>query len=528
MSSRVKSTIILAVVLMVLVIGAAALLTVSGAGAKARWVLDETWVQPAPSVASMKVTNLSGTGKTDLFVQAENSVLVFDAAGQAVYDQAFPGTLAASMGDVDGDGVQEILAYYKPESKSVAAAFQATGGGQRLWQTEIAGLGDVGRAAVVDFDGEGRMGLVIGDLRGKLVALSDQGEEQWRYDLHSSSDLRGLDSVLTGRTQLVAAADLDGRVAVLDGQGQAVWTFNVPGGLRRLRTEELGAPGQSAVLLGGEDGTLYVLDGSTGRELWRASLGQAITEIRLAELDGDPGTRELVAGGKRNGVWGYTQDGERLFAASIAGDKAKVTEIASLDVAGTGKNVVAIGDDSGAVTFFDAEGHKLLTRSYSAPINRMATGKVGGERQFLVADASQVHALTMIEKSPALWSSPLLGGLLACLVIAGVAYAIASMKPAPTLHLSAEEMSVEAQKARRIMLHESINELRRMKESGEVPADAYLARLKDLRSQLADAEANLIRLGVRLTAETIKCPNCGGTLELGTDRCDYCGQTVLI
>jgi hypothetical protein len=282
------------------------------------------------------------------------------------------------------------------------------------------------------------------------------------------------------------------------------------------------------VLLGGEDGTLYVLDGSTGRELWRASLGQAITEIRLAELDGDPGSRELVVGGKRNGVWGYSQDGERLFVASIAGDKTKVTEIASLDVADTGKNVVAIGDDSGAVTFFDAGGRKLLTRSYSAPINRMATGKVGGERQFLVADASQVHALAMSKKSPALWSSPLLGGLLACLAIAGVAYAIASMKPAPTLRLSAEEMSVEAQKARRIMLHESINELKRMKDSGEVPADAYLARLKDLRSQLADVGANLMKLGVPLTAETITCPNCGGTLELGTDRCDYCGQTVLI
>jgi hypothetical protein len=533
MNSRVKVTMILAVVLMVLVMGAAALLTFTGAGAKERWVLDETWVQPAANVASMKVTNLTGAGKTDLFVQAGNDVLVFDAAGQQVFQQAFPGTLAASMGDVDGDEIQEILAYYKPETNSVATAFKATGDGQFLWQTEITGLGDVGRAAVVDFDGDGRMGLVAGDLRGKLVALSDKGEEQWRYDLHSTSDLRGLDNVLTGRTQLVAAADLDGRVVVLDGRGQEVWTFNVPGGLRRLRTEELTAPGQSAVLLGGEDGTLYVLEGSTGRELWRASLGQAITEIRLAELDGDPGTRELVAGGKLNGVWGYTQDGKRLFVARIAGAKTKVTEIASLDVAGTGKaelrpNVVAIGDDSGAVTFFDAGGSKLLTRSYSAPINRMATGKVGGEQQFLVADASQVHTLAMSEKSPSLWSSPLLGGLLACLVIAGVAYAIASMKPAPMLRLSAEEMTVEAQKARRIMLHESINELKHMKESGEVPADAYLARLKDLRGQLANAEANLIKLGMPLTAETIKCPNCGGTLELGTDRCDYCGQTVLI
>jgi len=95
------------------------------------------------------------------------------------------------------------------------------------------------------------------------------------------------------------------------------------------------------------------------------------------------------------------------------------------------------------------------------------------------------------------------------------------------LQISAEQMTVEAQKARRIMLHESIDDLKRMKGAGEIPPDAYLARMKDLRAQLADAEASLIKLGVPLQAETIKCPNCGGMLQLGTDRCEYCGQTVI-
>ncbi len=528
MSSRVKVTIILAVVLMVLVMGTAVVLNFSGTGAEQQWALGETWAQPAASVSSMKVTNLTGAGKTDLFVQAGNSVQVYDASGQKVFDQAFPGTLAASMGDVDGDEVQEILAYYQSGAGSVVAAYEARADGQPVWQTEVADLGMVGRAAVVDLDGDGRVGLVVGDMAGKLVAFSEEGTERWRYDLRSTSDLRGLDNVLAGGTQLVAAADLDGQVVVLDTGGQVVWTFNVPGGLRRLRTEELTGPGKSAVLLGGEDGTLYVFEGSTGQELWTANLGQAITEIRLAELDGDPGTRELVAGGRRNGVWAYTQDGQRLFSASVAGEKTKVTEIASMDAQGTGQDVVAVGDDGGSVTFIDAGGRRLLSKSYSAPINRMASGKVGGERQYLVADASRVRALTLNQKRPPLWSSPLLAGLLACVVIAVLAYAIASMKPAPTLQLSAEQMTVEAQKARRLMLHESINELKRMKEAGEVSPEAYLARLKDLRTQLADAEANLIKLGVPLTAETIKCPNCGGTLELGADRCDYCGQTVII
>jgi outer membrane protein assembly factor BamB len=528
MSSRTTTTIVLAVVLMLLVMAVAVFLTVSGTAGQAKWAINENWIQPAPAVSSMKVTNMTGAGKTDLFMQAGSQAIVLDASGQQVFSQAYPGTPATSLGDVDGDGVQEIIAYYSSDEGSAVVAVKAVSG-QPVWRTRLeqADLGAAGRAAVVDFDGTGRAGVVVGDIRGKLTALADDGRVRWHYDMHSTSDLRGLDSIMMGKTQLAVAADMDGQVVALDGNGAPVWSFSVSGGLRRLRTEELMGPGKSAVLLGGEDGTLTVLDGGTGQTLWTANLGQAVTEIRLAELDGDPGTRELVAGGKRNGVWAYSQSGTRLFSASVGGEKTKITEIAALDVDGSGKDAVAIGDDSGTVTFFDARGLKFTTASYAAPINRMATGKIGGQRQFLVADASEVRAVTLAKQTAPFWYSPLLAGLLACVVIAAVAFFIGSMKPAPPLQISAEQMTVEAQKARRIMLHEAINDLKRMQAAGEIPSDAYLARLKDLRGQLADAVANLIKLGVPLQAETITCPHCGGSLELGTDRCDYCGQTVL-
>jgi outer membrane protein assembly factor BamB len=528
MSSRTITTIVLAVVLMLLVMAVAVFLTISGTASPDKWALKENWVQPALAVSSMKITNMTGAGKTDLFMQAGNQAIVLDAAGQQVFSQAYRGTVATSLGDVDGDGVQEIIVYHGVDEGSAVTALKAVGG-QPVWQIgiEASDMGAVGRVAVVDFDDTGRAGAVVGDMRGKLTALTDDGRVRWQYDMHSTSDLRGLDSIILGKTQLAVAADLDGRVVALDGNGAQVWTYSVPGGLRRLRTEELLGPGKGTVLLGGESGTLIVLDGATGQTLWTAELGQAVTEIRLAELDGDPGTRELVAGGKRNGVWAYSQSGTRLFSASVGGDKSKITEVAALDVDGSGKDVVAIGDDTGTATFFDAKGHKLTSASYNAPINRMATGKIGGQRQFLVADASKVRAVTLDKQTAPFWYSPLLAGLLACAAIAVVAFFIGSMKPAPPLQISAEQMTVEAQKARRLMLHEAINDLKRMQAAGEIPADAYLARLKDLRGQLADAVANLIKLGVPLQAETITCPHCGGSLELGTDRCEYCGQTVL-
>jgi hypothetical protein len=102
-----------------------------------------------------------------------------------------------------------------------------------------------------------------------------------------------------------------------------------------------------------------------------------------------------------------------------------------------------------------------------------------------------------------------------------------NLQPAPTLQVSAQKMSVEAQKAQRRMLHESIHDLKEMHDQGSVASNAYLARMKTLRQQLAQTNQSLMELGEPIQVETITCPHCNGTLALGTDRCDYCGQIVI-
>jgi hypothetical protein len=104
---------------------------------------------------------------------------------------------------------------------------------------------------------------------------------------------------------------------------------------------------------------------------------------------------------------------------------------------------------------------------------------------------------------------------------------IALIPSKPVLRISAEDQSAESLQAKRRMLHESLADVERMKQAGEVPGDAYLARLKELRGDLAETEAALAKAGVKIQPETFKCPNCGGTLQLGVDKCDYCGQVVI-
>ncbi len=152
----------------------------------------------------------------------------------------------------------------------------------------------------------------------------------------------------------------------------------------------------------------------------------------------------------------------------------------------------------------------------------------GGEGALLVADATRVQLLEVTATAPPIWYTPLLAGLVASLIIGLVAVLIPTPRPAPTLHVSASDMSVAAQKARRRVLYESLEELNRMRDNNQVPENAYLGRKKALLGQLSQVTAALIALGEPLQVETFACPHCGGTLELGTDRCEYCGQVTIV
>ena len=101
----------------------------------------------------------------------------------------------------------------------------------------------------------------------------------------------------------LAAANHNGTVAVLDSQGQALWSGSMGGYLRRLRAYDLDGDGNSELVTGGENNAVVIFDAAAGGNEAELHLGQTITEIRDAELNGDPASRELVVGGKEGGVW---------------------------------------------------------------------------------------------------------------------------------------------------------------------------------------------------------------------------------
>ena len=517
MNNRTLVTVIFALALIGVVMCVAVAMTyISWVGTQ-KFDSQTSWRYHYNNTQSMKIIDLTGDGQDDLFVQNLNNVSVLDAAGSPLYSYDFPSDLVTTLGDVSGDGVEDVVAY-----SPIGIAF--INKGEKTQEIPVSQLGRPARAAVIRFPSGPQ--IILGDQNGGLAGFNLGGQALWLSQLSSGDVIRGLDDGLVNGQTMLAAANHDGSVALYDAQGQALWTYDLPGGLRRLRSYDLNGDGTSEILLGGENGRLVMLNAADGTEITSASLGQPISEIREVEIDGDPASREFVLGGKEGGVWAYNIKGERLWSATL-GDK--VTEITGVDLNGDGAQEVVIGADSGEVALFSGKsGERTNLMTLPSGITRIDEGRLGVARQVVIADGSQVNGIAIqIASLPPLRFAPLVMGLIVSLVIAVVAWFIATIPPRPAQRMAIEDQSPESLQAQRRMLKESLADVERLKSSGEMTPKAYLARLKELRGQLADNEAAMKKAGIQFTPETFTCPHCGGTLQLGVDRCDYCGQVVI-
>jgi hypothetical protein len=297
-----------------------------------------------------------------------------------------------------------------------------------------------------------------------------------------------------------------------------------PERLRRLRAYDLDRDGSSEVILGGEYGSVWALSGNKGELLWSQAIGQRVQEIRDVEVDGDPATTEVAVGGREGSLLVYNHQGQKLLSVSPGG---RVSEIASIDLDDDGRQEILVGNDSGKLAIYDHQGNSIQSKSFTGEITRLDTGKLTDEDQIAVAAGAQVSLLQMKMAKAPFWYNTLVAGFIACLAIAAGAWALTNITPAPKLQYSAEDMTIEGLRAKRKMYLESLHELKKAHQAGEVPAESYLARSKELREQVALAEAEMMKLGASIKPEMMKCPNCGGSIELGSDKCEYCGQTVI-
>jgi WD40 repeat protein len=507
---------VVAIILSCLVMAVAAVFSFSGAVTAQKFGGDVAWSQPYGTAESMKVINVMGDDQDELFIQNTSNVSIYDGNGAVMLSQDYSSP-KTTLGDVDGDGMEDIIVYYVGTGMSVDVIRD----GQTTTLATSLNIGFPARVALLRFASGPQ--IVLGDSGGNLLALSLEGEPLWTSPL-GGSEVRGMDDARIGGQVHLATATNDGQIAVYDSQGNQVWSQSQEQ-LRRMRAFDLDSDGNSEVITGGEYGAFFIYGAADGSSLFSTQLGQAVSEVREVELNGDPASREIVAGGKDGGVWAFSMAGDQLWSGSLSD---KVTEISGIDIDGDGKQEAVIGADSGEVAIFTQNGSRNNLSTHNTGITRIDVGRLGTERYVVIADGSEVQVEKINFNSiPGFQYTPLIIGVVVSAIMLVMAGILASIPPKPEMKVSFQNTSRESLEAQRRMLKESIADVERLRQSGEVTGDSYLARLKRLRADLAENEAAFKAQGYPIKVETIQCPNCGGTLELGMDKCEYCGQVLL-
>jgi len=510
---------VVAFILICIVMAVSALFALSGAVTAEKFGSDVAWSHPYSGAESMKVIDLTGDGLDDLFIQSPDNLTVLDDKGEPIFGFGYQ-SMKTTLGDVNGDSVEDIIVYYVGTGMSVDVINK----GEPTTIAQTLNIGFPARNAVIRFSSGPQ--IVLGDSSGSLLALSTDGKVLWDTDF-GSEEVRGMDDTRIGGEIFVTVATHDGSVAVFDGQGNTVWKANQEQ-LRRMRAFDLNGDGTSEVITGGEYGAFKIYNAADGSILFEKSLGQAVSEVREVELNGNPSSREIVVGGKDGGVWAFSFDGSTASQMWTGSMSEKVNEIAGIDIDDDGKQEAVIGDDNGKVAIFTENGTRSNLPDRSNGIARIDVGKLGNDRYVVIADLSSVEVNKVNFSSiPGFQYAPLVVGLIVSVIILIIAAILVSIPKRPELKVSFQDTSMESLNAQRRMLKESIADVERLRKAGEVTGDAYLARLKRLRADLADNETAFKKQGYNIKVETIQCPNCGGILELGMDKCEYCGQVLL-
>jgi len=507
---------IVAFVLICLVMVVAGVFAFSGAVAAEKFNSSPAWSQPYSTAESMKVIDLTGDGQNELFIQSPYDVTAYKGDGSLLWSFNYS-RAKTTLGDFNGDGTEDVIVF---NSNSVDVIIN----GQVMPLASGLSIGSPSRVALIRFSTGPQ--IVLGDSSGSVLALGTDGTVLWQARV-GSAEVRGMDDARIGGQIHVAVASNDGTVKIFASDGTTVWTVNQEQ-LRRMRAFDLNADGNSEVITGGEYGAFKIYNAANGQVIFEKTLGQAVSEVREVELDGDPSSREIVVGGKDGGIWAFSFDGstaKQMWTGSLSD---KVTEISGLDINEDGKQEAVIGDDAGKVAIFTENGTRNNLPNRSTGITRIDIGKLGNERYVVIADYNEVTTNKVTFSSiPGFQYTPLVVGLIVSAVILVIAGILASIPPKPEMKLSLQDKSRESLEAERRMLKEHIADVERLRKSGEMSNEAYLSRLKRLRGDLAENEAAFKTAGFNVKAETFACPNCGGTLELGMDKCEYCGQVIL-
>ncbi len=234
---------------------------------------------------------------------------------------------SAALGDVDGDGRDEIVfgTYFNDEHLYAVRARD----GSRLWSFKSE-RGPIDTSVLLaDVDRDGLAEAIFGDsATGTLFCLDGNGAVVWTFKGQSGTDSPPAAADLNGdgTVEIVYGTMFDGRtrrtghVNVLDGTtGKLVWTAEVPGCVQsEPALAHLNGDATLDVLVNNwmGDNRLRALDGRDGRELWHFDTGDWVYH-GVSVFDADAAPHSSVAGGAARPAASLPADGAPHAAPEV-------------------------------------------------------------------------------------------------------------------------------------------------------------------------------------------------------------------
>ncbi len=286
-------------------------------------------------------------GKQVWVFSNENLEITNQLAGQlgvGVYASSEGEFISLKLADIDGDGVQEILAGAKAFMHGgrhvYGTLWVLSLQGKQLWHVFNFG-GTVDTIDCCDLDGDGKLEIAMGTGGGTygchVYVVDSQGKKVAVYGAGYGEKRAAFARVRAdGPTAMVRLEHTNGTVWV-NNAGEDItawWTYNSSG----LSTDgpvitDFDGDGINEILIGGDSGDVYLLsDAAEEHLLWRKNVGAAITCLQVAQLDGED---RIIVGTRTGALFVLDRNGETLAHAALDGD------IADIDVAAGAKQAMA-------------------------------------------------------------------------------------------------------------------------------------------------------------------------------------------
>ena len=366
------------------------------------------WVYQEQSgiVCSPLVADLNGDGRLETLILGQggevtclgpDGVLLWRANAEEEFNSG------AAVADLNGDGAFEIVAATRGGKVLCLGTVGLAGKplsptGRLLWQYQLANTVDWTSVGVIG-TGDATC-LAVSQTEGTVTYLSTAGElvREVRVPSGATSLLAVADVNGDGRAEMLVPCEY-GQLVCLTAEGDTLWTARpVKNGVAGPVCADLNGDGAVEVLVGGGEGTLFALEGASGRTLWSfPSAGAIDASIAVADLDGD-GRKEIVftsmwalkaycldAQGKKR--WEFATHGKVPYAPAIG------------DVDADGAQEIVLPDRSRYVYFLAPDGTLKEEMRVEGGMNASpALGDVDGDgalEMVLATETGKVYCFRM-------------------------------------------------------------------------------------------------------------------------------------